>query len=410
MKTCLHQAAAASLLVFGAALVPTTSIAGVRVCTFPGSPSAALDRAVAREAFKTAGIAASIIEDGIGEGDDDGVSLKELHKTLGRSCDAIAGFPQSSVADGSGDAVVLSRDYLRSGYVSVTTVDPVAQRGRANVVAATYASPAQLIAVQEQDVKLDLENTPERTVEAVATGHATRAIVWYPAVVAYTLDHPKQRFNVSATTSPYAEWRLVFAFGAKNAALQPRIDAALAKMAADGRLAALTDAWALPDSARTAQASSTKYAYLDGPVRSTGIRRSGVLASATSSETGGFVKVAAAGGDVPSFDKGQVAHGKKLYSSACAKCHGADLGGVNAPALRGPSFAPAKDAHLTIGGIYGYMATNMPADRPGKMKDEEYADIMAFLLFSNGYSAGGSKLTADAARASATPLNAGNSQ
>jgi hypothetical protein len=49
----------------------------------------------------------------------------------------------------------------------------------------------------------------------------------------------------------------------------------------------------------------------------------------------------------------------------------------------------------------------MPADRPGKLKEQEYADIMAFLLYSNGYRANASKLTADAARASTTPLNAG---
>ena len=53
------------------------------------------------------------------------------------------------------------------------------------------------------------------------------------------------------------------------------------------------------------------------------------------------------------------------------------------------------------------MATNMPADKPGKMKDQDYADIMAFLLYSNGYRPGGAKMTADNARASATPLNAG---
>jgi polar amino acid transport system substrate-binding protein len=55
------------------------------------------------------------------------------------------------------------------------------------------------------------------------------------------------------------------------------------------------------------------------------------------------------------------------------------------------------------------MATNMPADRPGKMRDQDYADLMAFLLYSNGYGASANKLTADAARSSTTPLNAGKS-
>ena len=126
---------------------------------------------------------------------------------------------------------------------------------------------------------------------------------------------------------------------------------------------------------------------------------------------GGFIKVdATVGSDAPGFNRAQVVHGKTLYAGACAKCHGASLQGVNAPALRGPAFAPAANSHLTIGGIYGYMATNMPADRPGKLKPDDYADIMAFLLNSNGYGAGTMKLTPDVAKASSTPLNAGTSQ
>jgi cytochrome c len=109
----------------------------------------------------------------------------------------------------------------------------------------------------------------------------------------------------------------------------------------------------------------------------------------------------------PSFDRAQALHGKRLYASQCAKCHGADMQGITAPALSGAAFAPASNAHLTIGGVYAYMATNMPADRPGKLKDQEYADIMAFLLNANGYAPGGGKMTADSVKTSTAPLNAG---
>lgn len=129
---------------------------------------------------------------------------------------------------------------------------------------------------------------------------------------------------------------------------------------------------------------------------------------------GRIVKVSSDAGDTaaqapgaPSFDRMQVAHGKTLYGSACAKCHGANLQGNTAPALSGPAFAPASGSHLTIGGIFTYMSTNMPADRPGKLKDADYADIMAYLLNANGYAAGTVKMTADAARGSTTMLNAG---
>lgn len=409
MKTRLNSLFA--LMLAGGALLPGFATAGVRVCTFPGSPSTALDQAVTREAFETAGIAVALASGGFAGGDDDGVSLKELSKALDHRCDVIAGFPRSSVADGSGSKLLFSQGYLRSGYVSVSRNDPSGKTGPADVVAATYASPAQLIAVQQHDVTLDLENTPEATVDAVANGHAGRAIVWYPAVVAYALAHPQQHFAVTSTTSPYADWHLVFAFGSGHTVLQQRVDAALARMSANGRLATLTRQWMLPDATQQAQSVTSLFAYRDGPAH---VASGGAMAVASMhlpTRGGGFMKVdATVGGDVPTFDRAQVAHGKSLYAGACAKCHGANLQGVNAPALRGPAFAPAANAHLTIGGIYGYMATNMPADRPGKLKPEDYADIMAFLLNSNGYGAGTTKLTPDVAKASSTPLNAGNSQ
>lgn len=126
----------------------------------------------------------------------------------------------------------------------------------------------------------------------------------------------------------------------------------------------------------------------------------------------GSVKVSdsTAAAEVPSFDSVQVAHGKALYTDACAKCHGEKLEGNVAPALRGPAFAPASKSHITVGGIYQYMANNMPADRPGQMKDEEYADLLAYLLHENGYDAGKTHLIAGVASASTVPLNAGPRQ
>jgi polar amino acid transport system substrate-binding protein len=405
MKTRLNSFAVASWLLAGAALTPGLANADVRVCTFPGSPSATLDRAVALEAFRTAGVPATVTTGAFDGSDDDGVSLKELHKALARSCDVIAGFPRSSVADASDSNLRFSRGYLRSGYVSVSASGAPAQRSGEDIVAATYATPAQLIAVQQQNVKLDLENTPELTIAALAAGHAQRAIVWYPAVVAHTIVHPQQRFAISGTTSPYADWHLVFAFGRKDAALQQRIDAALIKMKADGRLTSLTRQWALPESAQAALPAKATFAYRDGPIRLAAVSTQELTRSGTQGQ-GGFIKVDASDGDdAPPFDNAQVKHGKSLYSSSCAKCHGADLKGLNAPALSGPAFAPVANSHLTIGGVFGYMASNMPADRPGKLKDQDYADIMAFLLYSNGYAAGSAKLTADSAKASKTPLN-----
>ncbi|WP_069705508.1 c-type cytochrome [Burkholderia seminalis] len=398
MNTRLTSVTVASLLTVGVALTPAAASAGVRVCTLPGSPTTALDRAVAREVFRTAGIAATFNKRGVDDnGDDDGISASELTKSLERDCDVIAGFPRSAIADASGSKMTFSQGYLRSGYVSVSLRDAHAPAGTKETIAATYGSPSQLIAAQQANARFDLENTSEQTIGALAAGRAQRAIVWYPSVVAYARAHPKQRFQVAATSSPYSDWQLSFAFGPGKDALQKRIDAALSQMSGNGRLASLTRGWTLPDDIAQAAATTAPGRFLDG-----------ALASAQRPARSGFIKVSTGeGSGVPSFDQTQVQHGKKLYADACAKCHGDQLEGNTAPALSGEAFAPEGKSHITVGGIFLYMSSNMPADRPGKLTAEEYEDLMAFLLYSNGYDTSKSKLTADIANASKAPLIAG---
>jgi polar amino acid transport system substrate-binding protein len=424
MNIRLTHIALASALVVCAAHVTAQPAAltssSVRVCTMPGSPSAELDKSVARAVLSTAGITATFASRGIDDdGDDDGISVRELSKSLQRNCDVIAGFPRSSVADGADSQLLFSQGYLHSGYVSVTlrgthaaTTNVAAPDGKITV-AATWSSPSQLIAVQQKNARFDLETTSELTVDALAKGRAQRAIVWYPAVVAYRHAHPQQRFDVAVAESPYADWNLVFASGPGTQPLLKRIDGALTRLRNDGRLAALTRNWALPTTIATGSATTaTTHAslvrnsarYLDGPTQAS--PRADVWRVSGMPAAGGFVKVAATT-EAPSFDHDQVTHGEHLYADSCAKCHGEKLEGNTAPSLIGPAFAPAANSHLTIGGIYQYMSTNMPADHPGKMSDEEYADLMAFLLYTNGYDTGSAKLTAQAAQSSTTPLNAG---
>ncbi|HEX3380157.1 MAG TPA: c-type cytochrome [Paraburkholderia sp.] len=426
MNIRLTHVALASALVAGAAQVPAQASSSVRVCTLPGSPSAELDKSVARAVLSTAGIAATFASRGIDDdGGDDGISAHELAQSLQRNCDVIAGFPRSSVADGSDSHLLFSQGYLHSGYVSVTlrgahaTSTSVAMPDGKITIAATWSSPSQLIAVQQKNARFDLETTSELTVDALAKGRAQRAIVWYPAVVAYRHAHPQRHFDVAVADSPYADWNLVFASGPGTQSLQKRIDDALTRLRNDGRLAALTRNWALPASNTTGPASAatpptalgthasvmrSPARYLDGPTQA--VPRADVWRVSGLPAAAGFIKVAASA-DAPSFDHDQVAHGEHLYADSCAKCHGVKLEGNTAPSLSGPAFAPAANSHLTIGGIYQYMSTNMPADHPGKMSDEEYADLMAFLLYTNGYDTGSAKLTAQAAQSSTTPLNAG---
>ena len=77
------------------------------------------------------------------------------------------------------------------------------------------------------------------------------------------------------------------------------------------------------------------------------------------------------------YTKEQVAQGGAIYAKDCAVCHGAELQGVSAPALTGPSFGRA---HLNAEQLRTIVVQTMPLTAPGSLKPEEYADIMAYLL------------------------------
>jgi len=93
----------------------------------------------------------------------------------------------------------------------------------------------------------------------------------------------------------------------------------------------------------------------------------------------------------------QANRGKDAYNKACASCHGVALDGSGAvPPLSGPDFKSDWNGQ-TADDLFEKMQTSMPADRPGQLSREQNADILAFLLSSNGFPAGQKELPTDAA-------------
>ena len=113
---------------------------------------------------------------------------------------------------------------------------------------------------------------------------------------------------------------------------------------------------------------------------------------------GTAVLAQSAAGTPVSFTSSQAAAGKEAYGLHCASCHGADLEGVElAPALAGERFA-LEWAGKGAGDLFAHVRRMPmpPIGKPGSLSAETYADILAFLLQSNGVAAGATALPADA--------------
>jgi alcohol dehydrogenase (cytochrome c) len=91
------------------------------------------------------------------------------------------------------------------------------------------------------------------------------------------------------------------------------------------------------------------------------------------------------------YTRDQVNSGHGQYAAKCGVCHGANLQGGGAPELKGRGFA-AKWNGKTLTDLYTYTRDQMPKGSGGSLSDQEYADIVAFMLAQNGLPAGSTKL------------------
>ncbi len=95
----------------------------------------------------------------------------------------------------------------------------------------------------------------------------------------------------------------------------------------------------------------------------------------------------AQGGDVP-LGTEQVERGQTVFQEHCVTCHGGDLAGTpQFPALVGEPFETAW-AGRTLGELYTYVHANMPLGAGGSLSDEQYADVVAYVLAQNGWATG----------------------
>ncbi|MYH31993.1 MAG: c-type cytochrome [Acidobacteria bacterium] len=97
------------------------------------------------------------------------------------------------------------------------------------------------------------------------------------------------------------------------------------------------------------------------------------------------------------FSSAQASRGQRVYDQNCASCHGQRLrGGEMAPSLAGADFI-VWWTEVRVGDLFNRIKLTMPEDAPGRLSDQEYTDVVAYLLDRSDYPAGENELSTDKA-------------
>ena len=93
------------------------------------------------------------------------------------------------------------------------------------------------------------------------------------------------------------------------------------------------------------------------------------------------------------YTSAQAERGKATFLTVCIRCHGADLAGNTAPALKGEQFQ--KDwGGGSVARLFEKIRDTMPPQFGiGVLDDTQKIEIVAFILQTNGYPAGTADLT-----------------
>jgi mono/diheme cytochrome c family protein len=134
------------------------------------------------------------------------------------------------------------------------------------------------------------------------------------------------------------------------------------------------------------------------PLPQPDIRLATLAAAAIVFATAAPPKALAQAAEGPSFTAEQVERGRTAYNQNCQECHGSTLdnGEFGGPPLKGTYFRNHWGAG-SVADLSGYAKALMPPDRPGRLSDQTYTDVVAFLLSNNGYAPNGRELSTDAA-------------
>jgi cytochrome c553 len=87
------------------------------------------------------------------------------------------------------------------------------------------------------------------------------------------------------------------------------------------------------------------------------------------------------------YNRDQWLRGRDVYAGLCAACH---------PAIThvGPMFTTSW-AGKKLSDLFGFLRERMPKNDPGSLSEQDYVDVMTYMLRLNGMPAGLDELPAD---------------
>jgi mono/diheme cytochrome c family protein len=112
-----------------------------------------------------------------------------------------------------------------------------------------------------------------------------------------------------------------------------------------------------------------------------------------------IAKAAGAGRSVQDgiYSDAQAKRGEAIYVQYCAGCHGQQLkGDETSSALAGGVFT-TKWNGSTVGGLAERIQNEMSLDQPGVLTRQQSAEVIAFILKTNGWPSGAADMPVDLA-------------
>jgi len=94
-----------------------------------------------------------------------------------------------------------------------------------------------------------------------------------------------------------------------------------------------------------------------------------------------------------------------VFLARCAKCHGEKGEGQIGRQLVAP-WDPLA-GYRTADQLFAYVRRSMPSDDPGSLREQDYWDVIAFLLDANGLLPPGTQVGEDNARMVKTTKSSG---